>query len=320
MIHFIRPDMFYLFIPVGFLIILMLRSGHHIGQWQQVCDAHLLKHLSINMPGKHNKWPVWIFAFGLSLAVLSMAGPSWRKMQVPVFSDKAPLVILLDLSNEIMAKDIQPTRLARAKYKIIDLLKARKSGQTALIAFTSEAFVVSPLTEDGKTIVNLLQVLEPKIMPVHGRNIKKALAKATDMIQQAYVQRGQILLITNRVDQKDYAKLDSGFHISVLGVGTLNGAPLTNSNGQLLKDDYNNLRISKLDAPSLKRLAKAGGGVYQAMTADNSDVDKLTNVFKVNAKDPKESKMQAQLWQDEGHWFILMLLPLMLIVFRRGYL
>lgn len=204
------------------------------------------------------------------------------------------------------------------------MLKAKKGGQTALIAFTKEPFVVAPLTEDAKTIVNLLKVLEPSIMPVQGHDVAIAMEKAKAMIEHTGSQKGQIVIITNELNSQAPIKLARDYkkraiYTSVLGVGTLSGAPSVDVNGRLVKDNRNNVKMTNLDERGLRKLALAGGGIYEAVSVNNSDVDKLAR-FTVGSDTGSKSKLNAQLWRDEGHWFILLLLPFMLLVFRRGHL
>ncbi|MDE5020693.1 VWA domain-containing protein, partial [Francisella tularensis subsp. holarctica] len=93
--------------------------------------------------------------------------------------------------------DVSPSRLERAKYKIFDILRRIKEGHVGMIVFSSEPFVVSPLTSDANTIENIVTVINSDIVPVQGHNIYKALKKSEQLIEQAGVQQGQIILITD---------------------------------------------------------------------------------------------------------------------------
>lgn len=322
MIHFIRPSAFWLLLPVLALCVWVWRSRRLQGQWQRVCDPHLLQHLKIiDMGGMKARFlAVLLVLFGL--AVFAMAGPSWQKQQVPTFDNHAPVVLMLDVSAAMLAHDVQPSRIERAKYKVIDLLKRRQGGQTALIAFTQEPFVVAPLTEDTQTITNMLQPLDPTIMPVQGRNLFKALNKAQQLLHQGGHQSGQIVLITSELGDRNVltlAKKLTKQHItvSVLSVGTLMGGPIQGESNQLLKDTNGNVLNATLDEVGLQTLARSGNGYYVASTADNRDIDQFDNVLSHTGA-VKEKKRAVLLWQDQGHWFILLLLPLFLLGFRRG--
>lgn len=322
--HFLRPHWFVLLLPAAWICWRLWHMSWGQERWESICDAHLLPHLGVDQAEKRKNWSVGSIGLILLCAIIALSGPTWRKRDIPVFSNIAPVVILFDMSSAMLAKDITPNRLQRAKFKIIDLLKRRKSGQTALVAFTKEPFVVAPLTEDFSTITNLLPALEPTIMPVQGYNLETALQKAQQLIQQAGSLHGNILVISANgaslaaIDQaKKLAQKDT--RVSVLGVGTVVGGPITLDNGQLLKDASGNVISAHLDLSALQKLASAGAGKYVSLTSDNADVKGLESEI-TRQGHGKITSNSALLWQDDGHWFLLFILPLMLLAFRRGVL
>ncbi|MCB1828256.1 MAG: VWA domain-containing protein [Coxiellaceae bacterium] len=324
MMHFIRPDLFWLIIGVALFLLSYAIPSKQDNQWRKVIDQHLLSHLAIKNQTSRGVWSFLSLTMALILAVFAAVGPSWQKNEVPGFEKIAPLVILLDLSPDMLAKDIKPNRLLRAKFKIIDLLKQRKGGQTALIAFTSEPFVVTPLTEDSKTVTNLLDVLQPDIMPVQGQDVSRALLQAQKMLHDTGETKGHVLLITNRVLSSkaiDAARKlhHEGTTVSVLGVGTTMGAPEVTADGALQKTPQGNVVMTRLTPQTLMKVAAAGGGRYEQVTTTSNDIDQLSNVVSKTVN-TKESKQKIEMWRDEGHWFILGMLPLILFAFRRGYL
>lgn len=325
MIHFIRPWMFFALLPALALVLMLWRSHSKRTEWGGVCDPHLLPFLQIGLENKRTKWPVAIFALALFLAIFALAGPSWRRLPQEVFSQDAPIVFLLDLSAEMNAADIKPSRLQRAKYKIIDFLKQRQGGQAALVVFSGEPFVVSPLTDDKETIGNLLQVLEPNLMPVSGHNLASAMQLGAKLIARNGMNHGDLVVFSNRVGDAKViaaAKKLAAEHIRtyVVAVGTKQGAPMTDAEGQLVEDSRGSVRISQLDLSGLRQLAKAGDGKLFTLSADDRDVRALLSATTNSSHWEKGAKHSAVLWQDEGHWFIFAMLPLVLVAFRRGYL
>ena len=129
------------------------------GLWQSVCDAELLPHVLIDRPLQHQRWPLLLYGLSGLLVIVALAGPTWERLPVPVFRNDSALVIALDLSRSMDATDIKPSRLERARFKIIDILRRRKDGQTALIVYAGDAFVVTPLTDDTETIRSQLPAL-----------------------------------------------------------------------------------------------------------------------------------------------------------------
>ena len=117
-----------------------------------MCDAELLPYLLQEKAVNQSRWPLTTGAIAALLVIIALAGPTWQRVPSPVFRNESALVIALDLSRSMDAEDIKPSRLIRARYKIADILKQRKDGQTALLVYAGDAFTVTPLTDDTETI------------------------------------------------------------------------------------------------------------------------------------------------------------------------
>jgi len=329
-LHFLRPRLLWL-LPVALAALWWLgRRFRHRDGWSAVVDAHLLPALRVQQGGKASgllRLAMVVFVLG----ILALAGPSWQKKSLPVVKNQHALVIALDLSRSMLATDIKPNRLQRAKFKTEDLLKQRKDGQTALIAWAGEAFVVTPLTDDTETIAAMLDVLDPSIMPKQGSKASKALEKAAELIRQAGLRRGDILLIADGVDtpaaQETAAQLAKhGFRIHVLGVGTADGAPIPTRSG-FFTDRQGNIVIPKLDEKTLKAVADAGEGHYHRISPDDSDLRALlVKSTDLNGNETSmdtqkaDAQKQSEQWVDDGIWLVLLLVPLMALLYRRGWL
>ncbi|MFI3122439.1 MAG: tetratricopeptide repeat protein, partial [Methylococcales bacterium] len=221
--------------------------------------------------------------------------------------------------------DIKPSRLIRARYKIADILKQRKDGQTALLVYAGAAFTVTPLTDDTETIDSQLSALTTDIMPSEGNNTSIVLEKAVELFKQAGLQKGQILLVTDSVDSdKTMATVKAldNYTVSILGVGTTDGAPVALPEGGFLKDEQGTIVVPKLDAGDLAKLAQAGKGVYQTITANDADIKTLLSaVDKPVQQEGKENKnLLLDQWEDKGPWLLLLVLPLAALSFRKGLL
>ncbi len=302
--HFIRPLFLLLLIPLALILSQLLFSKHsNNSSWRNACDAHLLPHLLRRVNSVNNQLPLLLLAAGWLIAVIALAGPTWQRLPQPVYRSLAATVIALDLSDAMYAGDIAPNRLTRAKFKVDDILKQIKDGQIGMIAFSSEPYVVSPLTEDAATIVAMVPVLSPAIMPVNGNNIGRALQKSADLIKQADIRDGQIILITankpTAADNKMASELaKQGFKLSVLGIGTTQGAPISVSGG-FMQDAQGNIVLSQLDPKALQQLAREGDGQYVAFTNNNQDVTTLlthdSNALQLKAE---ESTAKTDQWKD----------------------
>lgn len=194
--HFIRPWWLLALIPLIVIAMQAWKQKGHMSSWAQVCDAHLLAHLLKRDKQTSRHRAVLLICLCLLCVILSLSGPSWQRLPVPSYRQILPRVFLLDMSATMRANDVQPSRLARAKFKLHDAFTSQAGGQSALIAYTGEPFIVSPLTEDAKTIDALLEPLSSEIMPVQGNNLAEALQQAGQLIHQAGFHQGQILVLT----------------------------------------------------------------------------------------------------------------------------
>jgi len=323
--HFIRPYWLLALIPYLALLVVMLRNKLGQGNWSAVCDAALLPYLLQQKAVNQSRWPITTGAVAALLAIIALAGPTWERLPSPVFRNDSALVIALDLSRSMDATDIKPSRLVMARYKIADILKQRKDGQTALLVYAGDAFTVTPLTDDTETIDSQLSALNTDIMPSQGSDVGLALEKAAELFKQSGLQKGQILLVTDGVDaDKTMAAVKTldKYQLSILGVGTDDGAPVAVPEGGFLKDEQGNIVVPKLNSSELAKLAKAGNGIYETITANNSDIQAvLANVDRsVQQQGKQNDNLVLDQWAEKGPWLLLLVLPLAALTFRKGLL
>jgi Ca-activated chloride channel family protein len=296
-------------------------------RWQAVVDRVLQPYvLADGESFGQRRWPVVAAVAAAALAALALAGPTWDRLPVPAYRSDEALVVALDLSNSMDAGDVTPTRLARARLKLLDLLERREGGQTALVVFSAHAFTVTPLTNDTRTIAALVNSLATDIMPSRGSLIESGLEKSASLLRQSGASRGEILLITDAVASPAAFELArelgaDGVTVTVLGVGTEEGAPIPNRDGGFLTDSAGRVVVPRLDVGSLRRLAAAGGGRFSRLEADDSDLDRLFPDAAAAGviADEGDERREADVWRDQGIWFAVALLPLVALGFRRGW-
>jgi len=325
--HFLRPYWLLALLPVLWLLWQFWQRHYSSRGWRAVCDSRLLPYLLVEPASRQRRWPLLLLAMMLLLSIFALAGPVWKKLKQPVFREQSALVIVLDLSRSMDAEDIKPSRLARARLKVIDILRRRKEGQTALVVYAADAFTVSPLTEDSNTIVAMDKTLTTDLMPAQGSKPEKALRLATKLLRQDGVSHGDILLITDGVNSTQVQSLarqvtSQGHRLFVLGVGTKEGAPINIAGGGFVKDRSGNIVIARLDPVALEKVAQAGGGRFHLLTTDDSD---LTYIFAgINGRRidmrAKATSFIADEWQEEGPWLLILVLPFAALAFRRGYI
>jgi len=329
--HFLRPG-WLLVIPLWlWLSFYVWRRGQNGAGWAAVCDPALLRYLvGETEKQQHSKAALPILMLAGSAAVTALAGPAWKQLPQPVYRAQSALVIGLDLSRSMLAEDMKPNRLERAKQKLRDILRERREGQTALVVFAGAAFDVVPLTSDNRAILAMLEALEPAMMPVQGSRASTALEHAEAIFKRNAIMHGAVLLLTDGVDaaadDRAAGLAKAGHRVSVIGVGTHAGAPIPasgqQSGGGFVKDDQGNIVIPRLRTDLLTRLADAGRGVYQPIRFDDQDIHAIPGLLpSAAAATKKQEKLQTDLWREEGPWLLLLLvLPLMSLAFRRGVL
>ena len=325
--HFLRPLWLLALVPL--LVLVWMLAYKKIGNrgWEAVCDKALIPYILIGETTKLKHWHTWLTGICGLLGILALAGPCWDRLPQPLYTSGSALVIALDLSRSMDATDITPNRLERARFKIEDLLKTRKEGQTSLVVYAEDAYTVTPLTDDIATITSQLDVLSPSLMPVQGSNAGHAVKLAESLLQQAGAGTGHILLVTDDVDPGSDISIarhagENGYPVSILGVGTEQGAPIKLNDGEYLKDDKGEIVVPKMDGDKLRSVAVAGGGIYQSIRTDDADINTLSefiNAGKIK-KEQKSTALKTDTWRDEGPWLVLLLIPLAALSFRRGYL
>jgi Ca-activated chloride channel family protein len=261
-----------------------------------------------------------------AVAAIALAGPAWDRIDVPTFRSSDALVIALDLSRSMDAGDLEPSRLIRARLKLLDLLERRQSGETALVVFSANAFVVTPLTSDTRAIALLASALSTDIMPSQGSLVEVGLTKSAELIGQSSAGQGEILLITDAtvspaaLDRAADLR-DSGIVTHVLGVGTRDGAPIPDINGGFVIDAQGQVVVPQLNVSNLQRLADAGGGRFAELTIGDGDLDHLLagNGSGSVTEAMDDEQRESEVWRDRGSVLALALLPFVALGFRRGW-
>ena len=322
-LHLLRPEWLIALPVVLATAVLFARRRLGPGSWEMVVDPHLAPYvLSGSQKGGVDQRWILLGVAG-TLGVLALAGPAWERIEQPVFRSEQALVVALDLSRSMDAQDVPPSRLLRARLKILDMLEQRASGQTALVVYSANAFTVTPLTTDTDTVAALVNSLGTDIMPSRGSYPIAAIKKGRALLEQAGVAYGEVLLITDGGSSPAAERVardlrSAGYTLSVLGVGTTQGAPIPRVTGGFVTDRSGQIAVPRLEETSLRTLAAAGGGRYATISADNRDLDVLLS-GEIGASLATDESQATDRWRDEGPWLLLLLLPLAALSFRRGW-
>ena len=327
--HFLRPLALLLLLAVPLFWLAWRHNRSDAGAWRAVVDAHLLPHLIERIDGGPARAGIALAALLWALTCVVLAGPAWEREPMPLYRNQSARVFALELAPSMLAQDEKPNRLTRARFKLDDILARSHDYQTALIGYAADAFVAAPLTDDVGTVRNLVDALDPGTMPVAGNATARAINAAAALIEQAGLHSGEIILFADGASVDAAAAARSahahGFIVSVLGIGTSTGAPVPLAQGDFVKDASGNVVMSRLDEAGLRAIATAGGGRYASLSPDARDLDILLagDAVGISANDVSSASaeiVQSARWRDRGPWFLLWLLPLALLGFRRGWL
>lgn len=319
--QFIRPDLLWLLLPWSVICLLQWYKKSSSKQ-SQLIAPHLAKIVLTEGKQAKSNHSSWLTSLILLLGVLAAAGPSIEKQSVPVFSAKQARVLVMDMSYSMYSTDIAPNRLTQARFKTLDMLQQFREGDTALVAYAQDAFIVSPLTSDINTLENLVPSISPDIMPGKGANVLAGIDQAKTLLEQAGYPSGEIILITDEVELEDAQDIQSmlsgsGYRLHIYGVGTAQGAPISVPEGGFLKDRYGQIVVPKLYAERLRSLAQRLGGQYATYSPDNSDIETFAIEDTQDIESPNEPN--ETLWRvDAGQYLLFAIIPLALLAFRNN--
>jgi Ca-activated chloride channel family protein len=329
-LHFLRPLWLFALLLAPLAWWLRRRVASSDSAWGRVVDPSLLPHVLAADTAAAPTWRRWLLPLLLGayvLMVTALAGPVWKRLPQPLFNDRSALVILLDLSKSMDAQDVRPSRIARARFKIADLLARRGTGMTALIVYAADAYAVVPLTDDVETIRSQLPVLETSLMPAQGSQPERAISRALSFLHDAGLSSGDLLFVTDSLTANDAAAVQSlltghSIRVSFLAIGTEDGAPIPTTGGGFIRGPDDKPVIAGVDTTAMRSVADATGGSVTASSVDDSDVSALTNLFTDRARfaEAQRTDRSTQRWREEGPWLLLPLLPLAAYAFRRGVL
>ncbi|WP_300180765.1 VWA domain-containing protein [uncultured Aliivibrio sp.] len=318
---FLYPLWFLALIPLVVLVLIQRKNKNTTG----LIAPHIAKQLGMTQKKQGNG-----FTLGLVLAwvcvTTALAGPSFGYKDSPSFQLSGARVLVMDMSRSLYATDVKPNRLTQEKYKAKDLLPYWKEGMTGLVAYGADSYLVSPLTEDSQTLNNLITNLSPEIMPYKGKgsNLLAAIEQSIEMMTKSGHQQGDIIVLTDGISNQQLDKVmgrvkSTKWRISLLGIGTKNGAPIELPSGQLLTDSSGKTVVATLDSDPMVTLAQATNGVAQLIQSDNSDIETIARLTKTPLEQvTQNSDTQVNSRANHGYWLLFPLVLFSLLSFRKG--
>ena len=313
--HFLRPYWLLAFVVIYYIIRAFSLRDDSLSQWRSLMSKQVLSHLTVS--GNNNHW-LSPQKMSLILAVplcIVLMGPTWQQQPSPFSENNAPLVIALDVSKTMEQGDIQPSRLLRAKQKIIELLELRGDSKTALIAVAGSAHVVMPITNDREMIRHFLDALSEKIMPLAGKLPETILPLANDLLTSSTVP-GTVLLIGDGATNNTVTAFQKFFatqsaQLIVWGIGQDPTDEVnTDTQNKVISD------IIPMQLEQLKALSSESDGRLVLMSNDNSDVKRVNNYIKHNLVIVDDN---SRPWHDSGYPLVFVVAFIFLFWFRKGW-
>ncbi|MCI0910946.1 tetratricopeptide repeat protein [Pseudomonas putida] len=323
--HWLRP-LWLLVVPLlAWLVFKLWHRRRRAGRWQMILPPAFHPVLLGGGSGSHSKMP-WV-ALGLAwlLTVLALLGPSWQRLEETRQRPADPLVILLELTPQMLAQDTPPNRLQQARRKVLDLLEHRRDSQTALIVYAGSAHTLVPLSDDLSTTRNLLEAIDPSIMPQPGQRADLAVQKGLALLAQSGLGQGRLLLIGSALSDPERQGIvqalgRQGPSLLMLGIGTSEGAPVRQANGEFLKDEQGGILVPRLDSGGLRAFINGTGGRYRHARIDDLDLRGLGLYDNPRILRNDGQNLQLDSWADQGYWLLIPLLLLAACAGRRGWL
>jgi Ca-activated chloride channel family protein len=309
--HLLRPEWLLLFIPAGWVFLSLLRRQDARRSWTELIEPRLLEHLVVEQEeGRRRIRPVHVLGVAWALAILILAGPAWQKEQTPFTEDQAAVFIVLKVTPDMLAADVQPSRLQRASQKIKDLLELRPGSKAGLVAYAGSAHLVTPLTSDPEVIRYFASELTPDVMPLAGDAPAQALQLAAGRLERSGLP-GSIVLVADYVDPAEQAAIReihdaSGIDIHVLAMAA----------GDDVIPPPGSPPAPALDREAMSAAANAGGGTLVTVTPDNSDVVELGR--RIERSIASAPVQEGERWRDSGYYLMPIFLLACLAFFRKG--
>ena len=274
---FASPEYLCLLILLPLLLAVYIYSNYRRNRNLRLYgDVQLLKSLMPDVSVYRPSIKFWLSFAALALIVVALARPQFGSKKETITRQGIEAVIALDISNSMMAEDIAPNRLEKAKKIISRLIDKFENDKVGLIVFAGDAFVQLPITNDFISAKMFLETISPALISRQGTDIGGAISLAMKSFTNTEGVGKAIILITDGENHEggaeEAAKLaaDKGMNVYVLGIGSLEGAPIpADGSNDYRRDKEGNVVVTKLNEQMAQTVAQAGNGAY--IRVDNTN-------------------------------------------------
>jgi Ca-activated chloride channel family protein len=310
-----------LVIPV-LLLVFWFNARWRKNVLKQLGDANILQNLMPTLSKALPRWKRLLFTLALALVLIGMANPQIGTKYEEVKREGFELMICLDVSNSMLAEDLTPNRLERAKQAISRLVDRLKNDKIGIVVFAGEAYIQLPMTVDHSAAKLFLRSIDTDIVSTQGTAIGKAVELAMSSFSTNSKANKSIIVITDGENHEDdalkqaAAAVEQGIKVHTIGIGSLDGTPIPMyKRGQMLgyrKDREGNTVVTKLNETMLQQIAASGEGTYVRANNSRTGLNALMDELEGMEREEFDSKMFTS-YEDRFQYFIAVALLLLLI-------
>lgn len=284
---------------------------------ERFADAGLLKQLSPMASPKRVRYKFSLLTIAIGLVLLALAQPQFGSKLKEKKSRGVEIIIATDVSNSMLAEDFKPNRLERTKNAISQLLTQLTDHRVGLIVFAGDAFVQLPVTSDYVAAQSFISSISPSSVPTPGTSISSALDLATRSFSSTSDKSRVVIVVTDGESHDDdpiasaKAASEAGITIYTIGIGTPQGSPIT-INGEMLRDEKDEIVVSKLDEQKLQEIAAQAGGLYVRASENQLGMQEILK--RIDQMQKEEYKSLVFQEYNDQFYYILALSVLILII------
>lgn len=328
--EFAHPEYLYCFfvIPIIFFLYLIFASARRKAL-ARLADAHLLQNLTPEASSSKILAKSLLFLLALSFLIFAIAGPRYGVQKQEVKRSGSDIILALDVSKSMLAQDIQPNRLERAKGAISRLIDRLGQNRIGLIVFAGEAFTQLPITTDYVSAKMFLSTITPEIVPVQGTAIAEAINLAAKSFSPTSTAAKSIIIITDgenhEADPIPAVKkaVEAGINIYCVGIGDTRGVPIPDPDTQnsFLKDRSGQTVLTRLDEQILQTIAETGNGIYAHASGGDLGLNSIySEIENLQKEDYSETTYAtyAEMYQWPLAMALLLFVLEILISYRRN--
>ncbi len=315
----------YGFIAIGiFMLLIAAFYSYRRKGMKRLGDKELVNKLLPYVSNRKRVAKLILFNLAFSSMVLALCNLQTGSKLTEVKREGADLMVCLDVSNSMLAEDLTPNRLERAKYALEKMIDGLEGDRLGLVIFAGEAYVQLPITSDYSAAKLFLSSINTKMVPVQGTNIGSAIAKAVESFGKDDGKNKAIILITDGENHEVEAvqaaeeAAKQGFMINTIGIGSENGVPIPLYENGVMKGYRKNKQgetvVTKLNSDILKQIAAKGNGVYVQATQSDLGIKAILNKVDELEKSKIDTKMYTD-YEDQFQWFLALALLFLVIEF-----